>query len=70
MLGSELRTLRESRDLSREEVAEAAGISLSALKAIESGARYPSLRTLESLADCLRMRVVIGPTETLIETLD
>lgn len=70
MLGSDLRALREARDLSLREVAKAAGISHSSLVAIESGKRYPSLRTLEGLADCLQMNVVIGPAETFIEWLD
>jgi transcriptional regulator with XRE-family HTH domain len=69
MLGGELRTLRETRGLGLVEVSEAAGISESTLKKIEAGSRYPSLRTLEALADCLHMNVVIGPAETVIDPL-
>lgn len=69
MLGTELRALREARGLSLRTVAESAGISHSSLVAIESGKRYPSLRTLEALAECLRMNVIVGPTETIIERL-
>jgi transcriptional regulator with XRE-family HTH domain len=70
MLGDDLRRLRRLRGLTLGQVAEAAGISLDGLKKIESGARYPSLRTLETLAECLHMNVVIGPAETIIEPLD
>lgn len=70
MLGSDLRALRESRGLGVREVAKMAGISHSSLLAIEASKRYPTLRTLEALADCLHMNVVIGPNETIIEPLN
>jgi transcriptional regulator with XRE-family HTH domain len=69
MLGDELRAIRESRQLSLREVARVAGVSHSALVAIENGSRYPSLHTLERLAECLQITFIIGPTETIIEPL-
>lgn len=70
MLGAELRGVRERRGLSLRDCAADAQISVSALKAIESGQRYPTLRTLEKLAQCLNVTVVIGPHETFIEPVD
>jgi transcriptional regulator with XRE-family HTH domain len=69
MIGEELRAIREKRGVSARTMAREAGISSSTLQAIESGARYPSLRTLEALAECLRISIVIGPAETIIEPL-
>lgn len=69
MIGAEIRTLRERRGLSQRQVADHAGVSLSSIKAIESGERYPTLRTLEALADCLQMTVTITPRETIVEPL-
>jgi transcriptional regulator with XRE-family HTH domain len=67
MLGTDLRAAREERGLSVPAVAHAAGLSLSSLYAIERGDRYPSLATLEALAECLQVTVVIGPHETTVE---
>lgn len=69
MIGAEIRTLREKRGLGQRQVADHAGISLSSIKAIENGERYPTLRTLEALADCLQMTVTITPAETIVEPL-
>lgn len=69
MIGEELRAIRERRGVSARGAAKEAGISPSTLNAIEGGSRYPSLRTLEALAECLRINVIIGPTETIIEPL-
>lgn len=69
MIGAEIRTLRERRGISQRRVAEHAKISLSSIKAIENGERYPTLRTLEALADCLQMTVTITPSETIIEPI-
>jgi transcriptional regulator with XRE-family HTH domain len=70
MLGDELRQVRERRGLSAREVARQAGISVETLSAWERGRRYPSLQSLEALAPVLRIRVVIGPDETFVETVD
>jgi transcriptional regulator with XRE-family HTH domain len=69
MIGEELRAIRERRGLSARTVATQAGVSPSSLTSIERGDRYPTLETLESLAECLRINVVIGPHETIIEPL-
>lgn len=67
MIGTEIRELRLSKGLSVREAAQRAGISAEALSAIERGARYPSLNSLERLATALDVRFVIGPDETVIE---
>lgn len=69
MLGDELRAIREGLGLSLRDVASKSGIGHSSLVAIEGGGRYPSLRTLEALAEALGINIVIGPTETIIEPL-
>lgn len=70
MLGSELKSAREHRGLSQNAVAQRAGISRASLTRIEAGDRYPSLRTLEALAEVLRLRIVIDEVETTIELSD
>jgi len=67
MLGSELRAIRETRGLTVRDLAERADVSPEAVSAIERGARYPNLRTLEQIAEVLRIRIIIGPSETVIE---
>lgn len=60
--GANLRTLRESRDLSPEALSSRSGISLSALVLFENGAALPDLRQLVAIAD------VLGTTpEALLE---
>lgn len=67
MLGAELRAVRQQRGLTIEQVAERAKMSRAAIGAVERGVRYPSLETLEGLAEALDIRIVIGPLETHIE---
>jgi transcriptional regulator with XRE-family HTH domain len=67
MLGKEIRDIRERRGLSQADVAKRAGVSREAIAAIERGERYPNLRTLEGIAECLGVTFVIGPKETHIE---
>lgn len=67
MLGEEIKKWRERRGLSMQDLARHAHISREAIGAIERGDRYPNLRTLEAIADCLKITFVIGPTETHIE---
>jgi len=66
-LGAELRRIRERRGLTVRELAIRAGLSAEAVSAIERGVRYPSLHSLECLAQALEIRVVIGPSETILE---
>lgn len=70
MLGMELREIRERLGLSQAQVGKAAHVSREAIATIERGERYPNLRTLEGIASCLRIRIVIGPQETHIEPDD
>lgn len=70
MLGYEIRAIREARGLSRRQVVERAemeDISVGALRSLESGKTYPNLRTLECLAPILGIRIIITPTETIVE---
>ncbi len=53
-LGERLHKLRESRRLSRKEVASAIGLSVSVLSNYENGERTPSVDALISLADFYR----------------
>jgi transcriptional regulator with XRE-family HTH domain len=52
-----VREWRERRGLSYRELAERAGIALSTLYRIESGAASPTVAMLETLARALRVRV-------------
>lgn len=70
MLGADLRKARERRGLTQRQVAEHAGISEGTIKSIENMTNYPTLASLESIAECLRIRVIVGPHETLIEYVD
>lgn len=70
MLGRELCDARERRGLSIRELSAESGVSREAISAIERGARYPSLQTLEALVYVLNISVVIGPGETVVEAAD
>lgn len=48
-----LREARDERRLTRAELAGRCGISVSALRAYESGTRHPSRRTLQAIVDAL-----------------
>jgi len=48
-----LRTARDVRDLSQEELARRAGLQASAVSHFETGARKPSFHNLKKLADAL-----------------
>lgn len=69
-LGRDLCDARERRGLSIRELSTESGVSREAISAIERGARYPSLQTLEALVHVLNISVTIGPTETMIEIED
>ena len=58
--GSQLRTLRVLAGLTRDELAERAGLSIQAVGALERGQRQrPYTRTVRALADALDL----GPTQ-------
>lgn len=51
MLGQRLRSLRKSRDLRREDVASAIGVTPRAITFFETGDKNPTLETAIKLAD-------------------
>jgi transcriptional regulator with XRE-family HTH domain len=53
MVGSKIRALRKELGMSSSELAEAAGLSQSAISQIERGVVDPSLRTLRAIAETL-----------------
>lgn len=55
--GARLRDLRQERNLTQEELAEAAGFSRSYYTEIETGKRNISLLNLQRLAKCLKLKV-------------
>jgi transcriptional regulator with XRE-family HTH domain len=56
-IGERIRTLRLSRNLTQEQLAESADISVSFLSMIERGERTPHLVTLQALATALGDRI-------------
>ncbi|HEX8810001.1 MAG TPA: helix-turn-helix transcriptional regulator, partial [Xanthobacteraceae bacterium] len=56
-IGSEVRRLRKSLDLTMAELAASSGISAGMLSKIENGAISPSLATLDSLAKALNVPI-------------
>lgn len=57
--GRHLRLLRIQRDLTQEQFAEAADISVDFLSLIERGINAPSFETLERFARVLKVRVAV-----------
>ena len=55
--GQRVRVLRKQADLSQEELAARAGISVDFLGLIERGINAPSFETLEKLAEALEVPV-------------
>jgi transcriptional regulator with XRE-family HTH domain len=56
--GRNLRRLRLMRELTQEQFAEAAGISVDFLSLMERGRNAPSFETLEVIAEALHVRVM------------
>jgi len=54
-VGRNLRAYREARGLSQEAFADELGVHRTYMGAIERGERNLTLRSLERIADCLRM---------------
>lgn len=52
-MGRRIKTLREARDLSRQQLAEKAGMSRETIRLLEAGRFDPTLRTLTKLARAL-----------------
>ncbi|BCG45666.1 Helix-turn-helix motif [Citrifermentans bremense] len=57
LLGARIKELRKRTGLSQDQLAERVGIEAKYLSRIEVGKRYPSLETLESIADALRVEM-------------
>jgi transcriptional regulator with XRE-family HTH domain len=58
MLSENVKKIRKQRQLSQDKLAKLAGITLTTLVKIESGANdNPTLKTLKSLADALQVTV-------------
>ncbi len=55
--GRRLRRLRREKDLTQEQLAEAAGISVDFLSNMERGINAPSFETLEKLTEILQIPV-------------
>jgi transcriptional regulator with XRE-family HTH domain len=64
LVAQNLRTLRASRELSQQEVARSAGLSISYISMLERAERSPPLDTLETLARALR----VAPVDLLRES--
>lgn len=50
-IGSRIRTMRKSRDMTQEDLGNALGQSASSITMYETGRREPDFETLEALAD-------------------
>jgi transcriptional regulator with XRE-family HTH domain len=68
-VGAQLRRARRRSGLSQRRAAAATGgaLSTAGLSRIESGQRYPTLRTLEALSTALGVRVVVEGGRTRVE---
>ena len=57
LLGARIKELRKRIGLSQDQLAEKIGIEAKYLSRIEVGKRYPSLETLEHIADSLQVEM-------------
>ncbi len=57
-VGRRMRALRRSRNMSQQELAREAGISVSYVSMLERGNRSPPLETLETIGKALRTNPV------------
>jgi len=67
-IGEQLRERREQLGLSQRDVADRTDgqLSYAAMSRIETGARYPTLHTLEYLCQALHCVIVIDETGTTV----
>ena len=56
-LGEKIRTIRNSRNMTQEQLAQEAGISLGAIKKYESNDRKPKSDQLQKIADAFQISV-------------
>jgi transcriptional regulator with XRE-family HTH domain len=57
LLGARIKELRKAKGLSQEELSEKVGIDSKHLSRIEVGKSYPSLDTLERIANALNVEI-------------
>lgn len=66
-LGLAVRSLRETKGMSRKELARAAGISESYLKKIENGHRNPGLETYKKITEVLDADIAIRNSDGTVK---
>ncbi len=66
-IGEAIKLLRESKGITRAELSEAAGISESHLKKIETGGRHPGIQTYQKIVSVLGMEIVIQDEENSVK---
>jgi len=66
-LGLTVRSLRETKGMSRRELARAAGISESYLKKIENGHRNPGLETYQKITEVLDADIAIRNSDGTVK---
>ena len=59
MVGAEIAEIRRARELTQEQLAEAAGLSAAYLSRIEAGARRATLEVLREIATALDVKVAV-----------
>jgi transcriptional regulator with XRE-family HTH domain len=69
-LGLSQRDVERLVDAKTTAIGDRPAIGAAGLSRIESGHRYPALRTLEALAGPLRLEFRIGPDRTTVQRLD
>lgn len=57
LLGKRIKEIRKSKNLTQERLAELIGIETSSLSGIESGRHFPSLPTIEKIAQQLDIEI-------------
>ncbi len=70
LLGKRIKELRKSANLTQEKLAELIGIETTSLSGIESGRHFPSLMTLEKIADNLKIELKAFFDFNHLQTID
>lgn len=69
-IGTSLKDMRETRNLTAKDLAEEAGVSAAMISRIESGQVSPSISTLHSLSDALDVPIVSFFRDTATDHVD
>lgn len=69
-IGASLKDMRENRQMTAKNLAEAAGVSAAMISRIESGQVSPSISTLSALSDALDMPMVSFFRDTATDHVD